>query len=155
MQEWLKRWDLQSELMELVIDANILIAAFIKKSTTRELLLYRTPKPIKLYTPPFILEELSQHTPLLSSKTGISEKEIMGLVLELLYTSNIEIINDKELTEVKRVAEKIAPDKNDSAYFAVALYKNCEIWSNDRPLKKQNRIIVITTKELLAILGNI
>jgi len=141
--------------MELVIDANILIAAFIKKSTTRELLLYRTPKPIKLYAPPFILEELLRYTPLLSTKTHIPEKDIMGLVLELLYAANIELINDKELTQVKTVAEKIAPDKNDSAYFAVALYKNCEIWSNDKPLKKQNRVIVITTKELLDILGDI
>ncbi|MGD0729059.1 MAG: PIN domain-containing protein [Candidatus Micrarchaeaceae archaeon] len=141
--------------MELVIDANILIAAFIKKSTTRELLLYRTPNPIKLCAPPFILEELSQHALLLSTKTGIPEKEIMRLVLELLYAANIELISDKDLTEVKSIAEKIAPDKKDSPYFAVALYKNCEIWSNDKPLKKQNRVIVITTKELLAILNDI
>lgn len=139
--------------MDLVIDANILFAAFIKNSITREILLYKTPNPIKLYAPPFILEETSRYKSFLSDKTNIPEHEILGLVLELLYAANIAIIENKNLAEVKVAAEKIAPDKKDAPYFAVALYKNCEIWSNDKQLKKQNKIIVITTKELLAILS--
>ena len=37
--------------------------------------------------------------------------------------------------------------------FAVALYKRCPIWSNDKLMAKQDRVKVISTKELLAILG--
>lgn len=42
---------------------------------------------------------------------------------------------------------------NDAIYFAVALYKRCPIWSNDKLMAKQDRVKVISTKDLLAILG--
>lgn len=138
--------------MDLVIDANILFAAFIKSSTTREILLTKTPIPLKLYTTPFILEEIYKYRKLLTRKTFLDENEIVELVLELISTSNIVIIKQEKLNKFKGEAEKVSPTENDVSYFAVALYKNCKIWSNDGPLKKQNRIEVITTKELLAIL---
>lgn len=77
----------------------------------------------------------------------------MGLVLELVSAANIQIIEEEKLERIKPLAKKITPDKDDSPYFAIALYKNCRIWSNDSLLKNQNRVIVINTKELLAMLG--
>ena len=43
----------------------------------------------------------------------------------------------------------ISPDADDTAYIALALHLNCPIWSNDKKLKKQDKVKVITTKELL------
>jgi len=140
--------------MDLVIDANVLFAAFIKNSTTRRLLLTKTPTPLRLYTTPFILEEAYKYRKLLARKASINENELMGLMLELVSASNIEIIGKDELSRFKEEAAKVSPRKNDAPYFAVALYKKCRLWSNDKPLKSQGSVVVITTKELLEILDN-
>src|SRR5271156_4463706 len=133
--------------MDLVVDANILFAAFIKNSTTREILLTKTPMPLKLYTTPFILEETYKYRKLLAKKTLLDENEVMELVLELISASNIEIIKEGELSKFKDEAEKVSPRKNDAPYFAVALYKGCKIWSNDKPIKRQqDKLDILTTK---------
>ncbi|MDE1834488.1 MAG: PIN domain-containing protein [Candidatus Micrarchaeota archaeon] len=140
--------------MDLVIDANVLFAAFIKNSTTREILLTKTPMPLRLYTTPFILEETYKYRKLLAKKTLLDENEIMELVLELISASNIEIVKEKELDKFKDEAEKVSPRENDAPYFAVALYKNCKIWSNDKPIKRyQDKVDILTTKELLDLLA--
>ena len=138
--------------MELVADANVLFAAFIKDGTTRRLLLTQTPYPLKLYTTPFILEETYKHRKLLAEKTGLDESMVVELVLELISASGIEIIKKEELRRFKNESERISPRRDDAQYFAVALYKNCKIWSNDKPLAKQSRIGVVSTAELLEIL---
>ncbi len=43
------------------------------------------------------------------------------------------------------------PDENDIIYFALALKLKCCIWSNDKALKRQDRIMVLSTKELLGL----
>lgn len=140
--------------MDLVIDANVLFAAFMKNSTTRRLLLTKTPVPLRLYTTPVLLEEVYKYRKLLARKTLMDENEVMDLMLELVSASNIEIVSEKELSAFKEQTGKVSPRKNDAPYFAVALYKKCGLWSNDKPLKRQNSIVVITTKELLEILDN-
>lgn len=140
--------------MDLVIDANILFAAFMKDSTTRKLLLTKTPAPLRLYTTPVLMEEVYKYRKLLARKASIAENEVMDLMLELVSASNIEIVEEKELNTFRDQAEKVSPRKNDAPYFAVALYKKCGLWSNDKPLKRQNSVVVITTKELLEILDN-
>lgn len=139
--------------MDLVIDANILFAAFMKNSTTRSLLLTKTPAPLRLYTTPLILEEAYKYRKLLARKASLNENEVMNLMLELVSASNIEIVSKEELGRFKEQAMKVSPSKNDAPYFAVALYKKCGLWSNDKPLKRQGSVVVITTKELLAILN--
>lgn len=138
--------------MDLVVDANVLFAAFMKDGTTRRILLTKTPSPLKLYTAPFILEETYKYKGLLARKAGLNEDEVMELILELISASNIEIIKDKELDVFKDEAIRVSPRRNDAPYFAVALCKGCKIWSNDKPIRKQDKVAVISTKELLAIL---
>lgn len=48
----------------------------------------------------------------------------------------------------KQKRRKMAPDKDDAAYFALALKKNCGIWSNDKKLKDQDAVSVYSTHEL-------
>jgi predicted nucleic acid-binding protein len=54
--------------MDLVLDANVLFAAFMKDSTTRNILLTKTPTPLKLYVPPFLLDEVYKYKGLLAKK---------------------------------------------------------------------------------------
>jgi predicted nucleic acid-binding protein len=109
---------------------------------------------LRLYTTPLILEEVYKYRGLLARKAALNENEVMGLMLELISASNIEIVSDGELAPFREQAMKISPRRDDAPYFAVALYRECGLWSNDKPLKRQNFVVVITTKELLAILDN-
>ncbi len=138
--------------MDLVVDANILFAAFMKDGTTRRILLIKTPSPLKLYTTPFILEEAYKYRGLLAAKAGLNEDEVMELMLELISASNIEIVKENELDVFEDEAENVSPRTNDAPYFAVALCKGCRIWSNDKPMRKQGKVTIISTKELLALL---
>ena len=51
-------------------------------------------------------------------------------------------------------AEKLTPDPDDMAYFALALKLNCAIWSDDKKLKEQDKIKVYHTYELSKISGH-
>ena len=60
----------------------------------------------------------------------------------------ITIIPLEELVPYVEEAEKLTPDHDDMAYFALALKLNCSIWSNDKKLKEQNKIKVYKTHDL-------
>lgn len=135
-----------------MLDANILFAAFMKDGTTRRILLTKTPTHLKLYAPPFLLDEVYKYKELLARKAMLPESEVFGLVLQLIYTSGTEIIDYGYLKKFRNNAEKISSTINDAIYFAVALYKKCPIWSNDKPIAKQDKVKIISTKDLLAIL---
>ena len=139
--------------MELVVDANVIFAALIKNSTTRKLLLLRTPSPFTLYTTPFILEEVFKYLSYLAEKTETEESELLEMLMELFISADINIIPENQLRPYMKEALKVSPDKNDAQYFAIAMSMNCPIWSNDKRLKGQSRIKVINTAELLLILG--
>ena len=138
-----------------MLDANILFAAFMMDSTTRKILLTKTPTPLKLYAPPFLIDEVYKYKDLLAKKAMLNKNEVLGLILQLIYASGTEIIDYKYLKKFRNDAEKISPTMNDAIYFAVALYKKCPIWSNDKPIAKQNKIKIISTKDLLAILNSL
>lgn len=102
------------------------------------------------------MEETYKYRKLLADKTSLDENQIMELILELISASNIEIIKESELRKFKDEAEKVSPRKNDAPYFAVALYKNCKIWSNDGPIKRgQDKIDILTTKDIVNLLASL
>jgi predicted nucleic acid-binding protein len=45
------------------------------------------------------------------------------------------------------------PHLKDVEYFALALKLDCPIWSNEKAFKKQSRVKVISTKELISFLS--
>ena len=66
----------------------------------------------------------------------------------------IAVVPKEEYTEYMAKAEEISPDKKDTMYFALALKLKCGIWSNDKKLKKQNKIKVLNTKEIIDLFKN-
>jgi len=48
---------------------------------------------------------------------------------------------------------EITTDKDDVDFVALSLKINAPLWSNDKGLKEVDEIQVLTTKELLKILG--
>lgn len=130
--------------MDLVVDANILISALIKESTTSDML-FRND--LHLFAPEFIFLELEKHKKEVKNKIKRTEEDFERLIK--IFERRIEIIPKEEIEVFLERAEEISPDIKDVAYVALALKLNCCIWSNDKILRdKQSIIKVYSTNEL-------
>lgn len=137
--------------MELVVDANILLASFLKEAVTRELLL---DSRLILYAPEHLLSETSRHlekSASLRKRIRLSNDEIQQLFR--LLTMNIRTISKQSYRLFFNRALALAPHKEDAPYLAVALLYEIPIWSNDSGLKNQPVIKIYTTTDLLKILN--
>lgn len=132
--------------MDLVVDANILFAALIKDSFSYNLLF---SDKFRLFTPEYIFTELEKHKEEIFEKIERPAEEFFRL-LEILKR-RIILVPLEELTSYVEKAEKLTPDPDDMAYFALALKLNCAIWSNDKKLKEQDKITIYYTHELSKI----
>ena len=132
--------------MILVVDANILFAALIKKGMTSAILL----EDIDLYTPQFVFEEFAKYRDEILAKTKRTRDnfdKFMGFLKRKILTIPKEYFSDFT-TE----ARLISPDHDDVAYFALALNLGGGIWSNDKKLKDlQKSVIVYNTKDLIEL----
>lgn len=134
--------------MILVVDANILFSALIKNSTTAKLML---DENLILITPEYIVDEFLKYEDIILKKTRRTKQEFNQIVH--LLKDIIEIIPYENYVEYVREASKISPDEKDILYLALALRYKCALWSNDKDLKKQKRVKVYSTQELMVSLG--
>ena len=131
--------------MNLVVDANILFAALVKRGITAELL---CRNDFHLYAPEFIFEEFEEYRELLEKKTERTYEDFV-LVLSALQR-RISLVPHEEIDPFIQKATLISPDIKDVTYVALALRLNCALWSNDKALKeKQDKIKVYHTHELV------
>jgi putative PIN family toxin of toxin-antitoxin system len=135
--------------MEVVIDANIFIAAFLKKGATRKLLLN---DELALYTPDYVIEEIFDHIQEYEKKSHLPRNSLEELVKVLIIESKMIIIPKDELRQYIKKADEITPDPDDVMYFAAALKQNIGIWSNDKALQQQKTVKVYSTNDLIKLL---
>lgn len=133
--------------MELVTDTNCLISALIISGRSRELIC--SPK-LSLFAPEEIIEETESHKEEILSKSGISELDFSLLIN--VFLSNIKIIPEEEFKQFKEKALSLASHPEDSPFIALALAKRIPIWSDDKALKKQSEVKVISTTELIGLM---
>lgn len=75
------------------------------------------------------------------------------IILSLLY-SRIELVPFSAFEKYLSEAKTICPDPDDIEYFALALKLQCSLWSNDKKLKEQTKVKIISSHELLVLLKN-
>src|SRR3989338_8702779 len=135
--------------MLLVVDANILFSALIaSQGITRTLF---SSIKLEFISPEFIEEEIDKYFSEIVLKSKCSEKDVR-IALNLLLT-RIKIMPSIEYESFREAARKISPDPKDAEYFAVALVFNCPLWSNDKRLKSQTEVKVLSTSELIQFLS--
>ena len=130
--------------MRLVVDTNILFSFFNKNSFTRRLL--ENPN-FNLISPEYSLEEIKKYSNLITSKTKISEKRFKESLRELKKI--VKFIPQKRYLKFLRIAGEISPDFYDKDFLALCLKENSVLWSNDKILKNQNKVKVLSTEEIL------
>lgn len=135
--------------MKLIIDTNIILKALIKRSKVSAILL--SPNH-QFYVPEYAMEEVEKHVPLLMEKTGLLEEEIK-LALSILLT-NIQVVPSESISAKWNEAEEImgSIDKDDVPFIASSLGIACDgIWSDDKDLKRQKRVKVWSTREMIRL----
>lgn len=136
--------------MRLVLDTNILIAALIKKSLTREILIHPN---MECLVSEFVFKEIDANKEEILKKSGMSPSAFEALLDNL--KDKIVLVPDEEI-QYKDKAQKIMRPIhiNDALFIALALStENDGIWSEDKHFEKQNHVKIWKTKDLIQNLG--
>lgn len=136
--------------MKLVVDTNIIMAAIIRDSATRKLLL--NPE-LELYLPDYVFSELKRHKDEIINRSDLSEDEFYILLYTIM--DRITIVSKEDFAERIPEAWKIMAeiDENDTPFLALAMsFENDGIWSEDDHFKEQNEVKVWKTRDLIDVL---
>jgi predicted nucleic acid-binding protein len=127
----------------------VLFAALIRRNATF-LLLFEDS--LKLYAPDFISDELALHKDELLEKTSQTSSEFDQAYLAL--SKRLHMVPTSRFAGHVPDAQALSPDPKDVSYFALALYLGGDValWSNDKRLKSQDRIAIVSTSELIELL---
>lgn len=136
--------------MKVTVDANILFACLIKDSTTRKL--FFNPA-LSLFAPKFIVDEFVYHLVEIREKSGLNDEELYHLVEKVL--GQLVLVPDKDLKPFLPAAAMLVDDPKDWLYLSCALREDTVIWSHDKDFGAQKRIRVISTRELIGIIGSL
>jgi predicted nucleic acid-binding protein len=136
--------------MKLVIDANILFSFLKKDSITRKLI--TSFEIFELYTPSRGVKELSKNRGEICRKSRISEAEFEEAIEDLKLF--VAIVPDEEFKDFGVEAKELLGEHvKDIPYFALALFLDCGIWSNEEKFKLQSRIKVYSTSDLAKLIS--
>ena len=136
--------------MKAIVDANILFSSIVKNKDSRKV--WFNPD-LELSAPEFILAEMVKYRALLEKKSGKNSADFERLLAIIL--GNVEIIPDYELKPYLPAAESLVNDPKDFLYLACAIKENALLWSNDKELKKQGRVKVLNTQEMIKEFGSL
>jgi predicted nucleic acid-binding protein len=133
--------------MKIVVDANVVVAALVRSSITREVLLYPY---IDYYSPDFLLDEIKEHEKEISAKSGKGYKPALELILKKIRVMPSSFY-EKDMREAHTVIGDI--DKDDEPYVALALSLRAEgIWSYDADFKRQRKVKIFSICDLSSLM---
>ena len=133
--------------MKLVVDSNKIIAALVKDSYSRKIILHGD---LELLAINVSQKDIQKYKKDILSKAKITEEQFDS-IFEKLNEKLIKIddgIIESRMKEAKEIMDKI--DKDDTPFIAAALAAKTDIWSDDGHFEKQNRIKIWKTKDLSA-----
>ena len=130
--------------MDLVVDANVLFSALIRKGETSRLILNER---LHLYAPEFIFDEFEKYRDLILRKTHRSQMELDEVLK--IFIERIETIPMEEIIEEMKQVKNFSPDIKDDPYLAVAILLGAGLWTNDTKLRDQDVVAIYSTSDLV------
>ena len=130
--------------MSLIIDNNILFS-LMNPFSMNSFLFDKIEGEI--FATDFIIKEFKKYKKECFKKSKLSEKEFNKR--KKIIFSKINFIKFKDFRTFVKNAKEFCPDEDDVFYFALALKLNLPIWSNDKELKRQEKVIVLNTEEII------
>ena len=135
--------------MKLVVDTNVLFSSFKKESETRKLI--SNFEILESVTPSFCIDELNEHKECICEKSMLSDSEFEEVFDDLLIF--VKVFSLSEYKEFLSDAKTVSPDPDDIDLFALALKLDCPIWAQEKAFKKQSKIKVFSTSDLISFLS--
>jgi len=138
--------------MIIVLDSNILFAALIKNSTVRSMIYQLNTI---LVMPEVVLDAIRRYKHDLVPKSKLTEDDFEEILRLLLNC--VRIIPNEQILPYRNEAWKLVKDHSpeDVMFIACALaFEGSILWSDDKKLKRQNKVTVLNTSEILKILNN-
>jgi len=130
-----------------VLDANVLIAALLRDSTTRKLI---AMGGIDLHAPAYLFEETQEHFGELLDRSGISASalaEVFRILRGYITEHPVEVYEG----HLERAMEILGDsDPRDAPYVALALAIEADaLWTEDRGLRNLSGVRTLRTHELV------
>lgn len=133
--------------MRLIADTNAVIAAMIKNSTSRKILLNQK---FEFSVPDFSFGEINKYEKEICKKAGVNE-DSFDLLISIVF-EKINVVPFSEYIESMAEAERLIGriDIKDVPFVACALsLKTDGIWTEDKGFLKQNKVKVWRTNDLM------
>ena len=135
--------------MKVVADANELFSAVISKGRgwkAKTLDIFFSDDA-KLSTPYRLLAELEKNRADIMSKSGFLHEEFDAFIGVLKL--RVGFVPLEKFLDKLDEAKETSPHAKDIEYFALALSLNCGIWSNENVFKRQHKVKIYSTSELM------
>lgn len=139
--------------MKLVVDTNVLIAALLKDSVTRRILLHPS---FEFLTPEYAFEEVEAHAGELVAKSALSRYRLLRVIDSVRDHVAVVPFASFHSTYGRALDIMSDIDPTDAPFVALALsFENDGIWTNDAHFHKQNVIRVWSTADMVVELNSL
>ena len=143
-------------MIRLVVDSNSLFTFFWKNSVFNELC---NQNLLELYSPEYSLEEIKKYSSEIIRKAKITEKEFnsprnsLTAKINFIPLANYSLFFGKIKHLINKLPEAERLDlMKDIDFLALSLKLNIPLWSNDKLLKRQQAVEILTTEEIIKII---
>lgn len=137
--------------MKLVIDSNLLMAALIKDSIVRRIII---SNKFVLIAPEYLFDEITKYSGVISDKADISLQDLqifVGILLENIHLVKAQNYMDK-INEAKEIMNE---DIKDVPYVACYLAMHADgIWSEDAHFDNKKELRVFKSKDIIKLFRN-
>ena len=132
--------------MRLVVDTNRVIAALIRDSASRKIIL---SKNADFITIDVVNEEVRKYKAEIMKKSNLTIDEFDYTFSKIM--GRMTIISDEAvklyMPKVKEIMDAIDP--GDTPFIAAALAADASIWTDDKHFERQNAVPIIKTNALM------
>ena len=143
--------------MKCIVDTNVLFT-FFWKSSAFSILSQRDD--LQLFSPAYALEEIEKYESEIIQKAKLTKEKFQRLKEDLALTIHF-MYEDEYASSFKNAAAlaKELPEENreefleDIDFIALSLKMDCPLWTHDKLLRKQSRVHVLGTKEIITLLS--
>ena len=137
--------------MFLVVDANRVFSALLSKGKAFDVfLLNNILNSLWLISPEYLFFEIGKHLDEILERSKLSSEELAKVFK--FIKDEVDFLPFEEFNMFADEADKLAPHSKDAQYFALALASDGAIWSDETAFKKQSKVKVFNTDEVIALL---
>ena len=133
--------------MKLIVDNNILFSLMKLDSTSSRIF---SVLNCEFIAPSFVLHEFRNHEEECLKKSGLTKKKFEIRKKDII--NKIKFIDFKDYSEFIKGAVSGLQDEDDAPYIALASKLKIPIWSNDKLLKVQDKVTILSTEDIINIL---